>query len=85
LTPGLAVKEILPHWYGAQFGLAAIDAIGRPLFLAHSAELARRVPIRRLIRPKTFNAIPEVVRLLRGDLTRLAAAAPAPVLAEAQS
>jgi len=70
LAPGEAVKEILPHWYGAQFGLPAIEAVGRRLFLSQSAELARRVPIRRLVRPKDFSLTGQVARLLREDSVR---------------
>lgn len=68
LHPKKAVKEVLPHWYSAQFGIGMIQALGAQDFLSQCAVLAEQVPIALLKRRHDLEVFPELLDLVRRDL-----------------
>jgi hypothetical protein len=70
LPPREAVKELLSHWYGSQFGKPMIQALGPSTLLTHCTTLARHVTVCRLKRPRNFSDLPELVTLIEEDLSR---------------
>ena len=65
-----AVKEVLPHWYGAQFGIRMIQALGAPALLSHCVALADNVPVCLLKRRQDLRVFPELIELVEEDLAR---------------
>lgn len=68
LEPREALWQLVPHWYGAQFGIKMIEAIGPDAMMQHAATLARLVPVRLLRRPRSLAELPDVVRRVEDDL-----------------
>ena len=65
-----ATREMLPHWYGAQFGLGMIEALGTQRFLSQCALLAQHTPVALLRRRQDLNVFPELLDLATADLER---------------
>jgi hypothetical protein len=65
-----ALKEVLSHWYGAQFGMGMIQALGAEDYLRQCAALAEGVPVRILRRRQDLSVFPELLRLVKHDLAQ---------------
>jgi hypothetical protein len=62
LQPRQALTALMPHWYGARFGIKLLQALGLSTHFLQCAELARKIPVWCLRRPNDLAALPEVVR-----------------------
>lgn len=63
-----AMKEVLSHWYGAQFGMSMIQALGARDYLRQCAALAECIPVRLLRRRQDLSVFPELLGLVKRDL-----------------
>jgi hypothetical protein len=69
LRPQEAFLELLPQWYGTRFGEALLQADGAaPSHFHRCANLARKVPIRRLRARDLLATLSETARLVEDDL-----------------
>ena len=77
LRPAEALKALMPHWYGARYGMELLRALGLVAFFRQCTSLASTVAICRLERPTSLSDLPEVARLidahLAGDLSQVGA------------
>jgi hypothetical protein len=64
LAPRAAWLELMPHWYGARFGFELLRALGQDIHFRQCADLAGRVPIALLKRPRDMAAMPCVAHLV---------------------
>lgn len=69
LHPQQALKELMPHWYGARFGMELLQALGLSSHFLQCANLANKIPVCRLKRPRSLSALPDVTRLVEEHLT----------------
>lgn len=56
-----ALQSILPHWYGALFNGQLLEMFGRKEHFEQSVEIVRSVSMYKLIRPMSFQLLPDVV------------------------
>ena len=63
-----ALRELLPHWYGSQFGMPMIRALGSASHLRQCAEMAGIAPVRRLRREMDLAKFPDLIRMVEEDL-----------------
>ncbi len=69
LRPQEAFFELLPNWYGTRFGEALLQVEGAaPSHFLRCANLARKVPIRRLRARDLLSTLSETARLVEDDL-----------------
>lgn len=67
-----ALMAVLPHWYGALFDGQLLELFGRREHFLQSSELIRRLPVYRLLRPKSLERLHDtavmVADFLQNDL-----------------
>ncbi len=68
IHPQQALLELMPHWYGARFGMELLQALGVSTHFLQCAALARDVPIYRFSRPRSLSGLPDVARLLEKQI-----------------
>lgn len=68
LPPQEALRELMRHWYGTRFGRWLLQVVGIAPYFLQCASLANRVNIRRLKRPPSLEALPDLARLVEQDL-----------------
>lgn len=56
-----ALAALLPHWYGAGFNGQLVDILGRTRHFQETAAMAARVPVYRLVRPRCYERLADVV------------------------
>jgi len=61
LSPREALFRVLPNWYAAMFGPELLQMFGLDLQFGASMRLVDRVPIYSLTRPRSLDALPDVV------------------------
>ena len=63
-----ALKELMPHWYGARFDIELLQALGIATHFQQCAMLAKTVQIRLLTRTQSFADLPKVIQLIEEDV-----------------
>ena len=75
LRPQEALIELMPHWYGARFGVELLRALGLSTHFLQCVNLVNKSTVCRLKRPPSLSALPKVTRLveehLASDLQRV--------------
>jgi len=71
LSPQQALFELMPHWYGARFGLTLLQALGVTTHFRQCAALANEVAICRLRSPRSLERLQGVGQLLEAHLVSL--------------
>ena len=62
------LRELMHHWYGTRFGRQLLQVGGVSSHFLQCANLASKVPIRRLQRPPCLSALSDQARLVEEDL-----------------
>lgn len=74
LTPIRRFEEIMRHWYANRFGPELLASIDLRQHVLHAGQIARTVPVRRLIRPASLKHDPQlpgsIERAILQDLER---------------
>ena len=70
LQPQEALTELMPHWYGARFGMGLLRSLGLSSFFLQCATLANKITVCRLKRPPSLSALPDVAQLVEEHLAR---------------
>ncbi len=68
LRPSEALIELMPHWYGARFGINLLQALGLSTHFLQCAALVNKITVCRLERPDSLSALPDVTRLVEEHL-----------------
>lgn len=63
-----ALIELMPHWYGARFGIELLQALGLSTHFLQCAALVNKITVCRLERPDRLSSLPDVVRLVEEHL-----------------
>jgi hypothetical protein len=69
LPPAAALRALMPHWYGARWGMDLLRALGLAGFFRQCAGYVNAVPIYRLETPPSLSELPEVAQLVERHLT----------------
>jgi len=64
LQPQKALLALMPHWYGARFGIDFLQSLGLSCHFQQCAKLVDSTPIYQLIRSRSMHELPEVARLV---------------------
>ena len=67
LPPQEAVRELLHHWYGVRFNRWLLQVVDLAQHFLQCVSIANKVDIRRLQRPPSLQALPDLVRLIEED------------------
>ncbi len=62
LQPQKALQALMPHWYGARFGIDFLQNLGLSCHFQQCAKLVDSTPIYQLIRSRSMHELPEVAR-----------------------
>jgi hypothetical protein len=65
-----ALGRLMPHWYGARYGLPVIESIGAASHLTQCAELVNRTYCAILRRPEGLARIAEAAEMVEAHLAR---------------
>ena len=69
LSPPEGLRSLLNYWYGRRFGAAWLRATDQRTYFEQTANLANRVQISRLLRPRDLSLLETQVGLLEKDLS----------------
>lgn len=67
LPPQEAVRELLHHWYGVRFSRRLLQVVDIEQHFLRCVSVANTVNIKRLQRPPSLEALPDLVRLIEED------------------
>ena len=59
---------LLPHWYGARFGIELLQTLGLEAHFLQCADLASNVSVFRLVRPDNLSRLSTIIRLVEDNL-----------------
>lgn len=62
LQPQKAFLSLMPHWYGARFGIDFLQDLGLSVHFQQCAKLVNFIPVYNLIRPRSLQELAEVAR-----------------------
>ena len=62
LQPQKALLALMPHWYGARFGMDFLQNLGILNHFQQCTKLVNSSPIYQLVRPRNLNGLSEVAR-----------------------
>lgn len=62
------LRELMQHWYGTRFGRQLLQVRGISSHFLQCANLANKVPLRRLQRPPCLSALSDQARFVEEDL-----------------
>jgi len=59
-----ALIELMPHWYGARFGMELLRALGLSTHFLQCAALVNRTTVCRLEKPDSLSSVPDAIWLV---------------------
>ena len=62
LQPQKALLSLMPHWYGARFGIDFLQNLGLSIHFQQCAKLVNFIPVYNLVRPRSLHELVEVAR-----------------------
>ncbi len=68
LRPSETLIKLMPHWYGARFGINLLQSLGLSTHFLQCAALVNKITICRLERPDNLSTLPDVARLVEEHL-----------------
>jgi hypothetical protein len=66
--PSEALGALMPHWYGARFGMKQLRALSLPMFFHQCVDIARAAKVYRLGRPQSKPVLNSIRSLLEEKL-----------------